>query len=103
MKLLENAGVKVIMVNADTPESKLDPEAVRVATMHRLKGLEFPRVILVDLDDVPYQATHDEAASQDAFIGERCLRYVAMTRARDQLAVVNCSDKLWFGPPLATQ
>lgn len=94
--LLEGAGIKAVMVNADTPESSLDPEAVRVATMHRLKGLEFPRVILVDLDDVPYQHTHDEAASQDAFIGERCLRYVAMTRARDHLAVVNCSDKKWF-------
>lgn len=99
-KMLENAGVDTVVVDADTPEAALEPTAVRVATMHRLKGLEFPRLILVAQEDIPYQELHDEAASIDAEMTERCLRYVAATRARDHLAVVYCSDKKWFGPAI---
>lgn len=95
-QMLENAGIDTVVVDADTPEASLEQSAVRVATMHRLKGLEFPRLILASQEDLPYQELHDEASRLDADITERCLRYVAATRARDHLAVVYCTDKKWF-------
>lgn len=95
-RLLEGAGISVVTVDAKTPESQLDPEAVRLSTMHRLKGLEFPRLILTSQDDLPYQEAPDLAAEWDAEIGERCLRYVAASRARDHLAVVGFGEKNWF-------
>jgi DNA helicase IV len=57
-------GIDARVVEADTG----DPRAVRVATMHRAKGLEFDRVIVLD----PATATAESAA----------LCYVALTRAR---------------------
>jgi superfamily I DNA/RNA helicase len=39
--LLEHAGLEVTQVQTD-PESEAKQPGVRIATMHRLKGLEFP-------------------------------------------------------------
>ena len=81
-------------------EDKGSPTAVRVATMHRMKGLEFRCVAVVDADDrtVPLQSVLIEksidTAQHDAEVRrERCRLYVACTRARDSLAV------LWSGKP----
>jgi superfamily I DNA/RNA helicase len=60
-------GIEARVVEADTADTG-DPRAVRVATMHRAKGLEFDRVIVLD----PATATAESAA----------LCYVALTRAR---------------------
>lgn len=71
---------------------------VRLATMHRVKGLEFPVMILAGVnagvmpmrraageDDPAGRAEHEEK--------ERSLLYVAATRARDRLIVTS------YGPP----
>ena len=66
---------------------------VRLATMHRLKGTEFKRVILVGVHkgSVPLvrddRSWADEAAREDHLKSERCLLYVAATRARDELVI----------------
>ena len=74
-------------------ESNPDRAGVRLATMHRLKGLEFKRVLIsgVQAGSVPIKlpdaAFSDEASREDHDKRERCLFYVAATRARDHLAV----------------
>jgi hypothetical protein len=67
---------------------------VRVATMHSAKGLEFARlaVVGVNADAVPLPiavtAEADDAMQhQYDVLRERCLLYVACTRARDELLV----------------
>lgn len=50
-------GIEARVVEADTADTG-DPRAVRVATMHRAKGLEFDRVIVLD----PATATAESAA-----------------------------------------
>ena len=59
--------------------------------MHRLKGLEFSRVLLAGVQDrvVPLEPRDalDDSAAQQHELQERCLLYVAMTRARDELAI----------------
>ena len=75
------------------------PDIIRVMTVHASKGLEFPIVYLPGLvqRNFPMQrhanpvpapvdmlpATSDEMATHE--IGEACLFYVGVTRARDQL------------------
>ncbi|HPE69725.1 MAG TPA: 3'-5' exonuclease, partial [Thermotogota bacterium] len=74
-------------------------ECIRIATMHRVKGLEFEVVLIasandtvIPLDSVLAQAT-DPIRRNDLERVERSLLYVAATRARSQLLVTS------FGKP----
>jgi len=78
--LLEQAGVSTVLIDTDA-ESGLGP-GVRLATMHRVKGLEFPRMLLAET------STSAAPSAPPDDLAERCLRYVAATRARDELVVV---------------
>jgi superfamily I DNA/RNA helicase len=75
---------------------------VRLATMHRLKGLEFRRVLLcgVQAGQVPLpsgRAQHaDQAGEEDHDKKERCLFYVASTRARDELVITGSGMRSEF-------
>lgn len=96
--LLENAGIDTIVLSKDTPESEAPKDCVRVATMHRMKGLEFPRVLVASPWEAPMRADEfaDEASREDWIMGELSLCYVAATRARDVLAVCDYGDKEWY-------
>lgn len=74
-----------------TPSSK---SAVRVGTMHKMKGLEFQAVAVIGVegDSVPAAAAltppgEDRIAYEQDLQRERCLLFVACTRARDHLCV----------------
>ena len=68
---------------------------VRLATMHRVKGLEFERVVMASINRglVPLSAAvdnkSDAAARESAETEERALLYVAATRARKELLVLS--------------
>jgi superfamily I DNA/RNA helicase/mRNA-degrading endonuclease RelE of RelBE toxin-antitoxin system len=88
--ILNSAGVETVAVKKD-PEAELEQPGVRLATLHRMKGLEFSRVLLVGVQEgtVPLRidAAQEELAGVGHELKERCLLYVAMTRARDELVV----------------
>jgi superfamily I DNA/RNA helicase len=74
---------------------------LRLATMHRVKGLEFDHVLVVGvnagvmpLDYVLGQAA-DEVTREEIELAERALLYVAATRARRSVLVTS------FGAPSA--
>ena len=64
-----------------------------VLTMHRAKGTEFSKVVLVTGKPSPAEverlASLDSSEREDAELRARSLRYVAATRARDALVVVS--------------
>jgi len=66
---------------------------LRLATMHRVKGLEFDRVFIAACNDgvVPLDAvvtsTSDETVQRESDAQERALLYVAATRARREVVV----------------
>ncbi len=69
-------------------------DAIHVATLHRLKGLEYRHVCLVDISQgvVPLEnavtAEANDALQHRADLGrERALLFVGATRARDSLSV----------------
>ncbi|BCQ07071.1 ATP-dependent DNA helicase Rep [Mycobacterium heckeshornense] len=79
--------------------SKTD-EAVSVGTMHRMKGLEFRCVNvagvsakLVPAPSAVTPAEEDKQTHEQDLERERCLLFVACTRAREELLVT------WHGPP----
>jgi superfamily I DNA/RNA helicase len=84
---LEAAGIKTYRVKADTAEQR-DRPGVRLATMHRVKGLEFDHVIVAGANrgivplDFAVASADDEVTKRNAETGERALLYVALTRAK---------------------
>jgi len=91
--------VGVALEAAGLTHTKLGPDlrsadGIRLGTMHRMKGLEFKCVAIVDCDDdrMPMRAaltdkTQDELQHRLDLQQERCLLYVACTRARNHLWV----------------
>jgi superfamily I DNA/RNA helicase len=89
---LNAAGIRTVSLSAQSRE-----DAVRVGIMHGLKGLEFEAVAVIGVADgtVPApSALTDADADADAadplahardLQRERCLLFVALTRARDHL------------------
>ncbi|MDD2496867.1 MAG: DEAD/DEAH box helicase [Desulfitobacteriaceae bacterium] len=83
---LNRAGVRTYEIK----RSKLDDrslDGVRVATMHRVKGLEFQCVFVVAVNKriLPLATAIDYAdpvAEAEAMTAEKCLLYVALTRAQ---------------------
>lgn len=96
-KALASAGVASVRL-AEASES--DDDAVRVGTMHRMKGLEFRCVCVagVSAKQVPepnaVTAIEDDRQTHTQDLErERCLLFVACTRAREELVVT------WHGEP----
>lgn len=97
------------MVSSSCEVISTDGEAklgagVRLATMHRMKGLEFPCVVIAGFNDgyVPLklgtEAYGDDASAEDQEKAERCLAHVAATRARDELLVTSSGKpSAWLG------
>lgn len=82
-----------------------DQDAVRVGSMHRMKGLEFRCVAVVGVssDSVPATGavtavTEDLVAHGHDLQRERCLLFVACTRARDSLYVSYAGNPSLFLP-----
>jgi superfamily I DNA/RNA helicase len=94
---LAELGIAVHVVETKIPNAA--DNKVRVATMHRVKGLEFSRVILAGIraSTLPYHDTafdrRDETARELYVEGERRLLYVAATRARDELRVCGWGER----------
>lgn len=84
---LRTHGFEICLLDRETTDDRRTP-GVRLATMHRVKGLEFDRVAIVGLaaGDMPsrwaVEQYEDPLARADAELMERSLLYVAMTRAR---------------------
>ncbi|GHJ54478.1 DNA helicase [Nonomuraea sp. TT08I-71] len=94
---LATAGIPAVRVR-DQPGGNVD--GVRLATMHAMKGLEFRCVAMVGVTAraVPFEkevtpAAVDQVQHDNDLLRERCLLFVASTRAREALHVS------WSGAP----
>lgn len=96
-EILRDAGISVQIIKTD--ESKLG-EGVRLANMHRIKGLEFPCVLIAGVTEgvMPLELKNlaDETARKDHLDTERRLLFVAATRARDELVATGFGAKSEF-------
>ena len=86
---LESIGRGVLRLERDVSDDQNTP-GVRVATMHRVKGLEFDAVIIAGYKGPEHWAkTYTEEADVGAYVdvltSERCLLHVAATRAKKYL------------------
>ncbi len=89
----------VSLMEAESKPSKANRQptnAVTLMTMHAAKGLEFPIVFIVGLEEglFPHSRTLMDSEELEE---ERRLCYVAITRAKEQLYLTYANQRLVFG------
>ena len=94
---LANAGIRTYEIKRSKTDDRNMP-GVRLATMHRVKGLEFTNMFIVGMNKnaMPMKsaiATSDPVSKAEANTAERCLLYVALTRAK-KVAYVMASGEV---------
>ncbi len=90
-KLLED-----IALLAETDEADLNREAVHLMTLHAAKGLEFPVVFMVGLEDGIFPHSRSLLNSQE-LEEERRLMFVGLTRAKDKVFLSFAMRRAHFG------
>ena len=73
-----------------------DASRLTLMTMHNAKGLEFPVVFIVGMEDAVFPH-HRALGDPDELEEERRLCYVAMTRARERLYLCSAWSRTLFG------
>src|SRR5829696_2368576 len=90
------AFLEQVSLVADTDTLDDDPSSVVLMTLHSAKGLEFPVVFLIGLEDgvFPHLRSLTEPAQLEE---ERRLAYVGITRARRRLYLTHAWSRTLFG------
>ena len=95
----EAAGLSAFLqeISLYTDQDELDDDRGRVTlmTLHNAKGLEFPVVFVIGLEEglFPHQRSLDEHNEEE----ERRLCYVGMTRAQRELTLIYARSRTIFG------
>jgi DNA helicase-2/ATP-dependent DNA helicase PcrA len=87
---------------SDQDELQEAPDRVTLITLHAAKGLEFPIVFIVGLEEglLPHRrALEDDRELEE----ERRLAYVGMTRAKDRLYLVHANHRSTWGVGAASE
>ena len=90
---LENVS---LLSNVDVPTEEDDTNRVALMTVHSAKGLEFPYVFIVGLEENLFPSVNMMSRAQD-IEEERRLFYVAITRAQKDVVLAHCYDRLRNG------
>lgn len=85
-----------IALSSDTQETNNEEEQVSLMTIHLSKGLEFPVVYLVGLEENLFPSFMS-SSSREELEEERRLFYVALTRAENQAVLTYATSRFQWG------
>ncbi len=76
-------------------EEEKGPDSVQLMTLHAAKGLEFPHVFIIGMEEklLPHRVSVEEDSVEE----ERRLAYVGITRARQTLCMTLARKRRQFG------
>ncbi len=84
-----------ISLVSDMSEHQNDTNVVTLMTVHSAKGLEFDNVFIIGLEENIFP--HSMCITSNDIEEERRLCYVALTRAKKNLVLVNAKKRLLYG------
>lgn len=90
------AFLEEVALVADIDQADFDGNAVTLMTLHAAKGLEFPAVFMVGMEETIFphsRALYDQFEMEE----ERRLCYVGMTRAREELYMTYATSRMLYG------
>jgi superfamily I DNA/RNA helicase len=92
---LERFLEEVVLDSEREEEDETKSDQVTLITMHSCKGLEFPHVYVVGMEDglLP----HSRSKAEGTLDEERRLFYVAVTRAQERLSLSHCRGRKKYG------
>jgi len=90
----------VLMDMLEQQDEEDDSDRVQLMTLHASKGLEFPHVYMMGVEEelLPHRASIEE----DNIVEERRLMYVGITRARESLAITQALTRKQYGEKVDT-
>jgi DNA helicase-2/ATP-dependent DNA helicase PcrA len=91
-----DAFLEWVALRSDLDEVEESDRAVTLMTLHSAKGLEFPVVFLLGMEDniFPHVSSMFDSAGLEE---ERRLCYVGITRARERLYLAHAATRMLFG------
>ena len=98
---IEDAITKMILRDMmEQKEEEDDSDKVQLLTLHASKGLEFPHVFVMGLEEeiLPHRSSIEEGNIEE----ERRLMYVGITRARETLSLTYAASRKQYGEKLET-
>ena len=83
-------------LEAGEGQAQADEDGVQLMTLHSAKGLEFPLVLLVGVEEgvFPSSKSLEESGRLEE---ERRLAYVGITRAQKELTFTLCKERRQYG------
>jgi len=99
--LAEMVAHLTLMNMLEQREEDADDDRVHLMTLHAAKGLEFPHVFLIGVEEelLPHRTSIEE----DTIEEERRLAYVGITRARRSLTLTLAATRKRYGEMVACQ
>ena len=99
-RLFKEAGINSYEIKRDKADDRVD-DGLRVATMHRVKGLEFQYVFAAAVNNkvIPNPEAldrTDKVSEAESIASEKCLLYVALTRAQKGAYITSYGKKSEF-------
>ncbi len=88
--------LETISLVSDVEEHKNNSDVVTLMTVHSAKGLEFDYVFIIGLEEGIFPHNNSMLESE-GLEEERRLCYVAITRARKKLWLLNTRHRMYFG------
>ena len=82
---------------SDVDQYDADADAVVLMTIHSAKGLEFPNVFLIGMEEGIFPGNQSIYGGEEEIEEERRLAYVAITRAKQKLFITNAYTRMLYG------